>query len=335
VAYQTRAAERCIQEIHLKFIASKEDVASCYRLILGREPDPTGLQYFTNLAKQSELSAADVAILLTESDEFALRGGRLGSPTEVSMGGYYMFARAGDRDIGYAIAKGGAYEPHVTGVVKRELRRGNTFVDVGANIGYFSMLSAHLVGVSGKVIAIEPLDKNLQLIYAGIQRNGFKHVDVYPFGASDDSRIVGMVTDPGTSNALIQSAPSAKSTSSFIATRTLDWITRDLERADLLKMDIEGHELLALRGAAKFLERCRPKILIEFHPLAMRENAGVDAAELLKFLFEYGRELSVVVGTGELIRCTDAAQVMAEWKAGDKRYGGNGTSHLDLFIVPN
>lgn len=318
----------------MKSIASVEDIRTCYRLVLGRESDPAGLDHFTRLASSGNLTAPDIALLLTQSEEFAVRGGRLGLPVEVQMDGYFMFARPGDRDIGHALAKGGAYEPHVTAVVRRELHAGDVFLDVGANIGYFSMLAAHLVGASGKVVSVEPLDKNLQLIYAGILRNGFDHVEVFPFGASDGSKIVAMVTDPGTSNALIQSAPSNKATSFFIPTRTLDSITAHLDRIDLVKMDIEGHEIFAWHGAQSMLARCRPRILTEFHPLAMRENAGIDYHDYLALLFGYAKHVSVVMDKGELVSCSNSEQVMTQWEKNDKRYGGNGTSHLDLFVNP-
>ena len=61
------------------------------------------------------------------------------------MGGYSMFVRSDDQQIGRAISLSGIYEPHVTSAVKQLLRKGDTFVDVGANIGFFSVLAAHIV----------------------------------------------------------------------------------------------------------------------------------------------------------------------------------------------
>lgn len=127
----------------MKAIASEEVIRTCYRFVLGREPDPTGLDHFVRLANSRNLSAHDVALLLTQSEEFSARSGRLGPPAEVRMDGYCMYAQPRDRDIGHALAKGGAYEPHVTAAVRHELREGGVFLDVGANIGYFSMLAAH------------------------------------------------------------------------------------------------------------------------------------------------------------------------------------------------
>lgn len=316
-------------------VASVDQIRLAYRMLFGREADASGLEHFTRMAQTHALDIAKVAAQLIRSDEFALRHGLELPPVEIDLGGYSMFARSSDRDIGAAIAAGYAYEPHVTALVRRELKPGGTFLDVGANIGYFSMLGAHLVGPSGKVLAVEPLDKNLQLIYAGIERNGFLQVEVMPFGASDAARLVPMVTDPGTSNALVQTAPSSKRIAAYAPMRPLDWLTTDLQRIDLMKIDIEGHELFAWRGAQRMLARHRPKIITEFHPGAMRENAGVEARDYLSALFTYAHTVKVLFGTNETVPCVSTDEVFAQWRRSDERYGGRGTSHLDLFVVPD
>lgn len=311
-----------------------DEVRALYRLLLDREADVQGLAYHAGLITHRGVAVRDVAKMLISSDEFAVTHGRERNAIEVQFDGYAMFARPSDRDIGGAISVGNSYEPHVTWMVKRELKVGDTFLDVGANIGYFTMLAAHIVGTAGKVIAVEPMSKNFELIYAGIARNGYSNVEVFPFGASDGVRIVSMVTDPGTSNALIQSAPSQKRISAFASTRTLDWMCADVARIDLLKIDIEGHEVFAWRGGQATLERCRPRILTEFHPHAMRENAGVNFRDYLDLIFGYSRAVQVVVAEGEVVTCTDGDQVMDEWKRADALAGGTGTVHLDLFLAP-
>ncbi len=75
------------------------------------------------------------------------------------------------------------YEPHVTNLVKGILKEGGVFLDVGANIGYFTMLAASLVKANGKVIAIEPNPQNLQLIYSSLLENHLSNVAIYPYAA--------------------------------------------------------------------------------------------------------------------------------------------------------
>jgi FkbM family methyltransferase len=316
-------------------IATTEEIELAYRLVLGRKADDHGLRHFRELARSRNLGAHEIAVFLMDSDEFrAGRGVAMSKPVEIRVDDYSIFVLSSDRDIGNAISLGVRYEPHVSELIRREVVRGDTFMDVGANIGFFSMMAAHLVGPKGKVIAIEPMDKNLQLIYLGIRKNGFMNVEVFPFGASDRSGLVPIVTDANTSNALIQSASSSRLPSLHASTRTLDWMCADLGRLDFLKMDIEGHEVLAWRGAAKLLARCKPKIATEFHPLAMRENAGIDCRDYVDMMFEYARDIRVLVAAGNSIACSSYEQVMNCWQEADKRAGGHGSSHLDLFLLP-
>ncbi|MBL0163549.1 MAG: DUF4214 domain-containing protein [Xanthomonadales bacterium] len=151
-------------------VASPADIELAYQLVLGRPADAQGLAYFSGLAQSQNLSVHQIAKLLIQSDEFKSNSGSSGVPVEVIRDGYSLFIRSSDRDIGSAIEKGVSYEPHVSALLKRQLSRGDTFLDIGANIGYFTMMAAKLVGSHGKVIAIEPMDKNLQLIYLSIEK---------------------------------------------------------------------------------------------------------------------------------------------------------------------
>ncbi|HOX72096.1 FkbM family methyltransferase [Dokdonella sp.] len=314
--------------------ATMEEIRAAYQLVLGRQADEAGLEHFRALARAQNLTAHEIALLLVDSDEFRAKNGRADEPVEISMHGYSIFVRASDRDIGGAIAKGVDYESHVSALLRRELRSGDTFLDVGANIGFFTMMAAHLVGPHGRVLAVEPMDKNLQLVYLGIEANGYDNVDVFPFGASDQSSLVPIVTDPNTSNALVQSAPSKKRPSCFAPTRTLDWMCAGLNRLDFVKMDIEGHEIFAWRGAKDLFSRFKPKITTEFHPLAMRENAGIDCRDYVDLMFAYCPEIKVIVSSDQIVGCSTFDEVMHHWNLNDQRHGGRGSSHLDLFLSP-
>ena len=314
--------------------ATAADIEKAYQIVLGRNADEQGLQYFSNLARERSLTSHQIAKFLIGSEEFKTNVGGTHEPVEVVLDGYRLFVRKSDRDIGSAIAKGVSYEPHVSALLHRELKRGDTFLDVGANIGFFSMMAAHLVGASGKVVAVEPMDKNLQLIYLSIQKNGFNNIEVFPFGASDRSSLVSIVTDPNTSNALVQSAASQRLSSLFAPTRTLDWMCAGLDRLDFIKMDIEGHEIFAWRGAKDLLAKFKPKIATEFHPLAMRENAGIDCRDYVDLMFTYCRRIAVVVSPDTMISCSSFEELMTQWQKSDRGHGGSGSSHLDLFLSP-
>ncbi len=314
--------------------ATIEDIRFAYRLLLGREPDQGGHAAFATEISAGRLDLEGLARAICTSREYTLRRGD--TPVEVPMDGYSLFVRPSDRDIGSLILAGHAYEPHVARVVRERLRPGHTFVDVGANIGYFTALAAHLVGPGGTVVAVEPLDKNLQLIYATIWRNRFDWVQAVPFAASDSRRLLPIATHDGTSNGQVELFGAAdRQPAAFATARPLDEVLANLADLHLLKIDIEGHELIALRGFAAGLALHRPMLLTEFHPKCMRENSGIDPLDYLAFLFDYGSSIRVLRHHGGHKDCSNANQVMLEWELADAHFASHGAVHLDLFVCPN
>jgi FkbM family methyltransferase len=310
--------------------ANIEDVRYAYRLLLGREPDEEGMEHHMQTLSKRRLTPVELANAFLSSPEFAARSH--GLPIEVVLDGYSVFVQPEDRDIGRHVEATHQYEPHVTAAVRECLRPGHVFVDVGANIGFFTNLAAYLVGESGMVIAVEPMDKNLQLIYRSIERNGFKQVRVHACAASDRTQIVCVATGAGTSNGQI--LPASMATQQlFTQAKPLDPLLTDLERIDLVKLDIEGYELLAWRGLRHALVRHRPKVLTEFHPYCMCKYVGVEPLDYLAMLFAHGR-VKVLHHQGGETGCATPAEVMRQWEIADKSMRGDGTHHLDLLINP-
>lgn len=312
-----------------------EDVRHAFRLLLGREPGADVVEHFLTYARAHSLSPEALARQLMVSDEYLMRNAVSRPVVEVDFGDYAMFVGSGDNDIGAAV-RNRLYEPHVVSVVKEILRPGDTFVDVGANIGFFMALGAKLVGPTGRVVAIEPMDKNIQLISATIWRNGFDHVEVLPFAASSKSQMLAMVTNDGTSNGEVRATAGLGSAmpNLFAHARALDEVLGSIDRVDLVKFDIEGYELFAWQGFKHGMQKHRPVVLTEFHPHCMRRNAGIDPLDYLDVLFEYGNEVEVLVAPGRRQVHRDAGSVMSAWSTADAGWGGKGTSHLDLMVRP-
>ncbi len=111
----------------------------------------------------------------------------------VELGGYGIYVMPDDY-IGSSILDTKSYESHVTALISNLLQKGDVFLDLGANIGYFSLLASFLLGNSGKVIVFEPNPQNLQLIYASILKNKVSNITVYPYAASDSESILRFTT---------------------------------------------------------------------------------------------------------------------------------------------
>ena len=211
-----------------------------------------------------------------------------------------------DAAIGSRMLRRGAYQPHLTGLFQKILAPGMTFVDVGANIGYFSLLAARIVGETGAVVAIEPGERNGVLLQRSLARNRLRNVRLHPYAVSD--RRETLVYLPQGSNGTVTGLGGdgdVPSGGRLVPATTLDDLLAGLDRVDVIKIDVEGAEGRVLRGAAATLARHRPLVVSEFSPLLLEAISGVAGDAYLSHLLDLGYELSVVDpdGAGELIPC--------------------------------
>jgi FkbM family methyltransferase len=171
--------------------------------------------------------------------------------------------------VGTYIAYFGIWEPNLTSWLEGRLRPGDVFVDVGANVGYFSLLASRLVGIEGRVVAIEPFPRTNAVLRRNVAANGAENVRVEQvavwdssaeldlFGARD--RIVGGTTlDPD------WAARWSFDTRVAVSAEPLSKLLSDDEvaRAAVLKLDVEGSELQALQGMEPLLARLRDDVAI-------------------------------------------------------------------------
>lgn len=313
--------------------ATKDDVRYAYRLLLGREPDFEGLAHHYALVSGHGLSTADLIQGFMRSDEYLSRDSRQPVLQEVEIHGAKIFPWHGDRLIGDQAAATKDYEPHVLPVFLESLRPGDYVLDVGANIGIYSLTAAKRVGSDGMVYAIEPVAKNIQSLCAGILGNKFENVSVMPVAASDKCSVIGVLRYSDSSNGIVDSNASAASGSDFVPTHRLDRLLPDIGRLDVVKIDIEGHEPIAWEGLKSLVAKHRPLIFTEFSPVAIRNHSRTDPEYYLRALFEFANgRIDVLHQEGNRIACVDAAAVMHEWKEANKRFKLDGTLHLDLVV---
>jgi FkbM family methyltransferase len=254
--------------------------------------------------------------------EFDLRRKRL-----VELQGFSLYVMPDDY-IGHSIIARRAYEPHVTSVLRSILREGDVFLDVGANLGYFTLLASSVVGARGRVLALEPNPQNLQLIYESLLHNGASNVVVFPFAASDAAAILRFVT-VGSNGGVVTAHAAAQDHSLLVQAVILDQMLGDEPRIDAVKMDIEAHEPAALRGMAGIIRRHRPRLITEFHPWAMRLNNVEPPEAYLRQLIDSGYGLAVILESGELRPAASASEIMSHWRS-----FGQETLHLDLLAEP-
>ncbi|MEV7865305.1 FkbM family methyltransferase [Streptomyces sp. NPDC088124] len=187
----------------------------------------------------------------------------------------------------------GIWEPHITRWLQSRLKPGDAFVDVGANIGYYSVLASGLVGSTGRVVAIEASPTFHERVVRHIRLNDCRNVRAVNAAVSDSRRAVTFVlassANMGANSIVPYDGPAESSfeTEAVPLTELLE--PDDISRARVIKIDVEGAEGAVVRGMAPLLDRLRPdvEIAVEVAPGRMAQ-LGDSVEELLTTMRDHG-----------------------------------------------
>jgi FkbM family methyltransferase len=159
----------------------------------------------------------------------------------------------------------GQYEKEKRKILNRYLQTGMTFVDIGANLGDYSLIAARLVGQTGKVIAFEPDPSNYGWLKKTIEKNGLKNVEIRQEALSDrDGQATLFLGETSGWHTLKQGQLSSEKGEVLVRTKRLDSMM--LERLDIVKVDVEGAEFEVLQGAKEQIRKHKPVLFIDLHP---------------------------------------------------------------------
>jgi FkbM family methyltransferase len=202
---------------------------------------------------------------------------------------------AADAELTPWVRSQGVWEADVMKLLRATLRPGDTFVDIGANVGFHTVLAAQLVGPAGRVVAIEPSPWALGLLRANVWRSR-STVEVLPVAAADASGTVRLVAAADHRSGAHLSADGDIEVE---AIRLDDVLAH--AAVDVLKVDVEGAETLVLRGARRLVERSRRLVaVVEFRD--QPHLSGESPAEVLAFYESLGFELCLLRRDGSLAR---------------------------------
>jgi FkbM family methyltransferase len=225
---------------------------------------------------------------------------RMGAALEVPVsGGSRMRVDTGDL-VGSVLAISGRWEPNVTALFRALLRPGNVCIDVGANIGYFTLLASRLVGPDGRVHAFEPEPAAVAALEANVGLNHMTNVAVHAVAAGESER-EAVIGAPPPGNAASASLAAAGEPGSPIRVRRVDAVVpaQDLRRARLVKIDVEGAEADVLHGLEPAFEAgARPAVIVELHPAWWDDDTAA-------YLTEFCNRLRLVPWTLRIEAPTD------------------------------
>ena len=181
-------------------------------------------------------------------------------------------------------------EPEQTAAMVQEIRPGQTFFDIGANVGYYSILASRLVGPAGKIASFEPLVRNLAYLHRHVELNHAGNVRLLPFALSSENTILSFSTGPNSAMGHLELNGGGDV---LVPTITLDEIAERLGLIpDVMKMDVEGAEMEVFRGAERVLSEARPTIFLSTHSPELR-------AQCLALLKDYGYSVESLIETDD------------------------------------
>jgi FkbM family methyltransferase len=180
------------------------------------------------------------------------------------LGKYLMYADAQETGITPHLCMDGYWESWITVALARTLRPGWHCLDVGANHGYYTLIMADAVGREGRVIPVEPTPRLADLLRQTLDVNGFPSVTVASVAACDrDGETLQLVVPPRRSmNARLSQVASPTDAVVDVESVTVDTLTRDWPRVDLIKIDVEGAEEDVWEGMQQTITQNRDLVVI-------------------------------------------------------------------------
>ena len=202
----------------------------------------------------------------------------------------FVIAKRLDQSIPFKIWREGCYEPHLSDLFRKYLRPGDTFVDVGANVGYFTLLAAACVGPTGHVHSFEPNPRVFKELQRNVMLNRFSQVALNNCALSNRAETIQLWVNPEIDSGLASMRRTSELLTETFACEavTLDQYVAQKEpgKVRAMKLDVEGAELLVVQGAENLLDSAdRPDLIaleaVQSHAASFNTTTSAVAQFLL------------------------------------------------------
>ncbi len=251
-------------------------------------------------------------------------------PNWVMVGNNKMYIDKNDRVVSLALLLNGTWEEFETEVFKKNLKKEDVVLDIGANIGYHTLIAAEIVGKTGRVYAFEPDPKNFEILKRNVEVNGYKNVTLVNKALSDTNGVGKLfLSEEGNHGDFRIFGSSDNRQSIEIDLITLDsFFGNHIPKIGVIKMDVQGAEALVLRGASKVLKaNKRLKVFTEFWPKALRLS-GSSAKEYSSVLVKNGFKIYEIDTLAKKLSKVSFHKLF-------EKYPEDGLYNADLFCLRN
>lgn len=201
-----------------------------------------------------------------------------------------------DTCISKQIIDHGIWEPYETSLVVRYLKKGDVFLDIGANIGYYTIIAGVIVGAQGKVLAFEPDSHNFNMLKENVRLNKLTNVVAVNAAVSDvGGRGYIYLSDDNMGDHHIYDCGGNRKRDEIDIVAGGDFISNKIDRLNFIKIDTQGSEVLILRGLAPQIRENRSDLsmVIEFWPYGLRQS-GTSAYELTDMINQFNLPICVI-----------------------------------------
>lgn len=197
------------------------------------------------------------------------------------------------------------FEKEETDYLTKILKKGDVFVDIGANIGLFSLIASKIVGDEGLILSFEPAPLTFSRLKENITLNNFKNVDIRNIGLSNSKgELTFYVSNNGYDawNSFAPSQDKKLESSIQVPVSTLDIELKEIDKTKikLVKIDVEGWEKFVLYGGKDFLENYSPIVMVEFTE-ENTFNAGYPVYDIYDIMQDFGYVWHRI-NNGELVK---------------------------------
>ncbi len=259
---------------------TREEVICAYRLLLNRDPE-------SEAAIDGHRGAEDLRQLrhnFMACDEYRYANGYLDRWIVAPVFGdtRLLWVNMQDKFVSIHCVMD-AYEPENSALIRRLLEPGDVFLDLGANVGWFTLLASTIVGSTGHIYSFEPQKPIAERLARTIALNGLQEsITLQQAGVWFEAGSMILAGNEGSENQ--GAAHLLPGSDGGTGMSRVDLVALDslgLERCDVIKMDIEGAEPKAMEGAEKLLSRTRPVILSELHWVQLAAVSGSSCSQFV------------------------------------------------------
>jgi len=309
-----------------------ESIRGYYLKILGREPDLSGLEFHLKKIKSNEIKIEQLPEILKNSPEFfqlqkngiKKQANSLVIDDKISLDNtiikqvddHFLLLDKDDEPTLQAFSQSG-YEKTTVSLLKKILNEGMNAINIGANIGYFTLIMAKCVGEQGHIISFEPFQRTSEILKKNVEINGYSNIEIVTKGVSNTTKNVDLWVGGGSVyNFISEKSPEHDPRLQKITIEAIsidEFFKNKKMNIHLAQIDAEGSEKYILEGMQEIIKK-NPSmnIIIEYNPYTL-ELTGTSGGEFLELIVKMGFYIYLIDEKENKIKLYDKEQILKDF----------------------